>query len=170
VTGATEPAGGVVRSLRPPVHASTLVRSDVSHTFTVFVATIGTWWPSQPFSVGKARVRDITVENHVGGRVFETWDDGTRADWGEVLAWNPPDGFTITWLGTPAPTEVELTFRSLGPRLTRVAVEHRGWDLLTDEQLAEDCALPGGYSSGAYAIGWNRILAAFAAAVVAAET
>ncbi len=31
------------------------------------------------------------------------------------------------------------------PRLTRVAVEHRGWERLTAEELARDCALPGGY-------------------------
>jgi hypothetical protein len=55
---------------------------------------------------------------------------------------------------------------SLGPELTRVAVEHRGWDNLTDEQLGEDCALPGGYRSGAYATGWARILACL---VTAAE-
>ena len=29
-------------------------------------------------------------------------------------------------------------------------MDHRGWEALTDEQLAEDCALPGGYTSGAY--------------------
>jgi hypothetical protein len=27
--------------------------------------------------------------------------------------------------------------------LTRVAVEHRGWETLDDEQLREDCAAPG---------------------------
>jgi len=50
----------------------------------------------------------------------------------------------MTWTGTPAPTEAEFTFAALGPALTRVTVEHRGWETLTDEQLAEDCALPGG--------------------------
>ena len=44
-----------------------------------------------------------------------------------------------------------------------MAVEHRGWEALTEEQLAEDCALPGGYSSGGYAVGWARILGRFAA-------
>jgi hypothetical protein len=34
-----DPAAGVVRS-RPPVHQSTLVRSDRRHTFEVFVRTI----------------------------------------------------------------------------------------------------------------------------------
>ena len=65
----------------------------------------------------------------------------------------------------PAATEVELAFTPLGPGLPRVTVEHRGWEHLTDEQLGEDCALPGGYRSGAYATGWERILRCFAMAV-----
>ena len=86
-------------------------------------------------------------------------------DWGTLLAWDPPERFTMTWTGTPAATEVEFTFTALGPALTRVTVEHRGWEGLTEEQLAEDCALPGGYSSGAYSQGWETILACLARAV-----
>jgi hypothetical protein len=48
-----------------------------------------------------------------------------------------------------------------------VAVEHRGWDALSEAQLSEDCALPGGYASGAYATGWVRILTHLAAAAEA---
>jgi hypothetical protein len=51
--------------------------------------------------------------------------------------------------------------------LTRVAVEHQGWEALSDAQLGQDCHLPGGYSGGAYTTGWTRILAAFAQAVTA---
>jgi hypothetical protein len=65
----------------------------------------------------------------------------------------------MTWNTAAAVTEVELTFTEVGPALTRVAVERRGWEQLTDEQLAEDCALPGGYLGGAYHEGWARILA-----------
>ena len=159
-------ARGTVTPLRrPPVRQSTVVRSDVDHTFEVFVRTIGIWWPVQPFSAGQDRVRDVTVERRVGGRVYETWHDGTTVTWGELLAWDPPERFVMTWTFTPAPTEVELTFRALGPALTRVAVEHRGWEALSEEQAAEDCALPGGYAGGAYAAGWARILARLAAAV-----
>jgi len=110
-------------------------------------------------------VRDIRVEQRQGGRVFEIWDDGTKVDWGTLLIWQPPKRFAMTWTGTPAPTEVEFTFAALGPALTRVTVEHRGWEALTDEQLAEDCALLGGYSSGAYSRGWATILARLAGAV-----
>jgi hypothetical protein len=148
---------------RPPVRQSVLVRAPLRHTFATFVRTIGIWWPVQPFSAGKDRVRDITLEQREGGRVYEIWADGTEVNWGELTAWSPPDGFVMCWRGTPVPTEAELSFTALGRELTRVAVEHRGWEALTEEQLGEDCALPGGYSSGGYAIGWARILGCFAA-------
>jgi hypothetical protein len=167
MTAAEKPGGrsAVTALRRPPVRQATLVRASAQHTFGTFVTTIGAWWPVQPFSAGKDRVRDVTVEQRPGGRVYETWDDGTEVDWGALTAWEPPRRFVMTWNGTPAATEVELTFTALGPGLTRVAVEHRGWDTLTDEQLAEDCALPGGYSSGAYSAGWATILRSAADAI-----
>jgi uncharacterized protein YndB with AHSA1/START domain len=154
---------------RPPVRQSTIVRSDIGHTFDTFVRTIGTWWPVDPFSAGKHRVRDIIVERRAGGRVYESWSDGTEVDWGELLAWEPPDRFVMTWNQTPVPTEVELSFVALGPALTRITVEHRGWEALTDEQLAQDCALPGGYLGGSYSSGWARILSRAAAVLGAQE-
>jgi uncharacterized protein YndB with AHSA1/START domain len=161
MTAPAEPAPPV--PLRPPpVRQATTVRSDQAHTFETFVATIGVWWPVTPFSRGGDRVRDVTIERHEGGRVYETWDDGTEADWGRILAWDPPHRFVMTWENTPVATEVELSFRALGPALTRVSVEHRGWEALTARQLAEDCAMPGGYSTGSYSIGWITILGRFA--------
>jgi uncharacterized protein YndB with AHSA1/START domain len=150
---------------RPPVRQATVVRSDVHHTFDTFVRTIGAWWPVQPLSIGKDRVRDVTVERRLGGRVYETWDERTTVDWGAVVAWEPPARLVLSWNQTPAATEVELTFRSLGPALTRVALEHRGWESLTEEQLAEDCAAPGGYRSGAYSSGWALVLERFASSL-----
>lgn len=150
---------------RPPVRRDVLVRSGVAHTFDVFVRTIGVWWPRQPYSVGGERVSDVAVEPHVGGSVHETWDDGTVREWGRILAWEPPHRLVMTWVCSPAVTEVELVFTALGPELTRVAVEHRGWEALSDEQAARDCAQPGGYASGGFDTGWATILAALAAAV-----
>ncbi|MBC3189845.1 SRPBCC domain-containing protein [Pseudonocardia sp. C8] len=152
---------------RPPVRRSTLVRSDRAHTFEVFVATIGAWWPVLPYSAGRERVRDVVVEARPGGRVHETWDDGTTVVWGELLVWDPPHRFVMTWTATPAPTEVELTFAALGPALTRVEVCHRGWEALSEAQLTEDCAQPGGYTSGAYGRGWSHILGCFTTAAEA---
>ena len=149
---------------RPPVRQSTLVRSSRQHTFEVFVRTIGTWWPVDPFSAGRDRVRDVTFEERAGGRVYETWQDGTEIEWGTLLAWEPPGRFVMTWSVTLVATEVELTFAELGPALTRVTATHRGWERLTDEQLARNCALPGGYAGGAYRKGWAQVLDRLAAA------
>lgn len=63
---------------RPPVRHSVLVRAPLRLTFDTFVRTIGIWWPVQPFSSGKERVRDITLDQREGGRVYQTWDDGTE--------------------------------------------------------------------------------------------
>ena len=149
---------------RPPVRQSVLVRSDRQHTFETFVRTLGTWWPVNPFSSGKDRIRAVTFEPEVGGRIYETWQDGTEVDWGEVLAWEPPARFVMSWNLTPVPTEIELTFTEVGPGLTRVAVEHRGWERLTEEQIASDCVLPGGYLGGSYEKGWALILGRLATA------
>ncbi len=146
---------------RPPVRQSAMVRSTLDHTFDVFVREIGIWWPLQPFSIGKERIRAVTFERILGGRVFETWDDGTVREWGRVLDWGPPDRFTMSWNITGTPTEVELRFTAEDTDRTRVDLEHRGWDKLTEAQLSEACALPGGYLGGSFAAGWTRILAEF---------
>lgn len=159
------PANAVAALRRPPVRQSTIVRSDVVHTFDTFVRTIGVWWPVTPFSAGRDRVRDVTFERRLGGRVYETWQDGTEVDWGTLRAWEPPQRFVMSWHMTPVTTEVELRFSALGPALTRVEVEHRGWEALTGEQLAADCALRGGYTGGAFGRGWARILACLATAI-----
>ena len=86
---------------------------------------------------------------------------------------NEAGRFTLVFLAAPKDLdrsaaerspEVELTFTVLGPALTRVAVEHRGWEALSDAQLGEDCARPGGYLGGAFVRGWEEILGRLTAA------
>ncbi|GAA5076995.1 hypothetical protein HNP84_003628 [Thermocatellispora tengchongensis] len=161
-----------------PLRSSVLVRSDREHVYDVFVREIGHWWPTRPLSLGGGRVTAVTVEPRLGGRVYEVWRDGTEVDWGEILVWEPPERFAMTWEPTAltadpedpadlpeeapvrrveggAVTEVELRFQELGPALTRVEVEHRGWERLSHE-LA--CAYPPGYAAG-----WHMLLTRLAA-------
>lgn len=146
----------VIPLRRPPIRQSTVVRSNLAHTFDVFVDTLGDWWPLRPYSLGQDRVREVVFERAAGGRVYEVWTDGTDVTWGHLRAWEPPHRFVMTWGALPPGTEVELTFRGLGPALTRVAVEHRGWENLTEEQIA---------AAGDYRAGWAAVLAAFPAHV-----
>ena len=145
---------------RPPIRQSTTVRAGRAHTFDVFVDALDQWWPLRTHSLGNERVTGVTVERRAGGRVYETWDDGQQRIWGTLLAWEPPSRFVLTWdIVTPRVTEVELRFRELAPSLTRVDLEHRGWDKLTD---ADFDALRERHDS--YANGWAMILRLFTAA------
>ncbi|MEU4625131.1 SRPBCC domain-containing protein [Actinoplanes sp. NPDC023801] len=141
---------------RPPIRQSTLVRSGREHTFEVFVRDIGSWWPTRSHSLGLEKVATVTIERELGGRIYETWTDGNQVDWGEVIVWQPSERFGMTWTSLPQVTEVELTFTALAPALTRVALEHRGWERLTAEQVAAATSLSGGYEAG-----WQRILQIF---------
>ena len=155
---------------RPPVRQSITVRSSQQHTFSVFVRELGAWWPLQPFSMGKERIREVTFERELGGRVYETWHDDSEHDWGRVLIWEPHDRFAMSWNITGTPTEVEVRFSTEGQNVTRVDLEHRGWENLTEAQLSEACALPGGYLGGSFREGWSRILGCFVAAAQASES
>jgi hypothetical protein len=137
-----------------------MVRSSVEHTFEVFVDKLDQWWPLRTHSQGKERVASVTVERRAGGRVYETWHDGETRTWGTLLAWDPPQRFVLTWdIIAPRVTEVELTFRELAPSLTRVEVEHRGWEKLSDTDLELI-----GEKRESYDGGWAMILRLFSEA------
>ncbi|MFC0680073.1 SRPBCC domain-containing protein [Lysobacter korlensis] len=147
---------------RPPVRQSTTVAAPRARTFDTFAGRLAEWWPLDPFSFGgAARIATVTLDARIGGEVLEHWHDGTTRAWGTLLTWDPPAEFSMTWNVTGEPTEVELRFLELGDRLTRVELEHRGWERLTPEQVAAACALPGGYAGGAFRQGWLTILTAF---------
>lgn len=140
---------------RPPIRQSTIVRSSAEHTFDTFIRTLDQWWPLRTHSRGGEQAVSVTCEERVGGRVYETWADGQTRTWGTLLAWDPPQRFVLTWDAIEPPvTEVELTFQTLGPSLTRVHVEHRGWERLSEEEL--------GHVERDYSRGWALILRRFA--------
>lgn len=145
-----------VRALHDPIRQATTVRSDRTHTFGVFVRRLGDWWPTRTHSQGQDKVVTVHLEERLDGRVYETWADGQEKDWGRVIIWEPPERFAITWHTLSEVTEVEVRFHELGPALTRVELEHRGWERLPADEVIEMTTPPGGYPDG-----WRHILALF---------
>ena len=144
-----------------PVVVAVEVGRGVEEAFRVFTAEIAAWWPVADHSVEPDRVEAVVLEAGVGGRLYERWHDGGRADWGRVLAWEPPARLLLSWQPNPdrpAPTEVEVRFLALEPDRTRVELVHRGWERLGD---------PGAGSRAGYETGWPGALAAFAATAMA---
>ena len=144
-----------------PVVVAIDVRRGIEEAFRVFTAEIGAWWPVAGHSVEPDRVETVVLEAGVGGRLYERWHDGGQADWGRVLAWEPPARLLLSWSPNPdrpAPTEVEVRFVAVEPDRTRVELEHRGWERLGDQ---------GPRPRTSYERGWPGVLEAFAGAATA---
>jgi uncharacterized protein YndB with AHSA1/START domain len=131
--------------------------------FQVFAERMTTWWPLETHHIGSAAPAEVVIEPRVGGRCFERGVDGSECDWGRVVAWEPPARFVFTWEISPEwkadasfRTEVEVRFVALGPRRTRVELEHRHLDRYGPKQGEMRTAFdsPGG---------WAGILQRFAA-------
>jgi uncharacterized protein YndB with AHSA1/START domain len=145
-----------------PIIRTIIVRSPVEDAFRVFTEQMGTWWPLETHSIAVdqelgQRAETVTVDGREGGRIQEILQDGSTLDWGAVVAWEPPHRVVYSWKPndrpTP-PTEVEVRFTAEG-EVTRVDLEHRGWEGLGE--IAEEIRPL--YSSEG---GWTMVLGLYA--------
>lgn len=134
-----------------PVRKSVAVPLPVDRAFTLFTERIGQWWPLGKFSISERRAVDCAFEPCVGGLLFERRDDGECFPWGTVLVWEPPHRFVVTWHpGRDAATAQELEVRFIGGSdITRVELEHRGWEALGSDAHE---------TRGGYENGWDTVL------------
>ena len=108
------------------------VACPAEHAFAMWTERIGTWWPPNHTVTGEP---DLTVvlEGRLGGRIYERTGDGAEHDWGAVTVWVPPTRLGYSWhLGrqdTDA-TDVEVRFIAQSERVTRIEIEHSGWERL----------------------------------------
>jgi hypothetical protein len=85
--------------------------------------------------------------------------------WGRVLAWDPPGRLLLAWqidadwrYDPDLESEVEVLFRELGPKRTRVELEHRKLEAFGDkaEVMRELFETPKA---------WESVLAAYVSAL-----
>ena len=108
------------------IRKTVLVDFTPEEAFDLFTARIAKWWPVRTHSYGGDEVKDVVLEPHVGGRLYEVTAEGEQ-DWGKVLAWEPPTRLLLDWqIGDASGTEVEVTFSPEGPG-SRVVLQHRGF-------------------------------------------
>lgn len=122
-----------------PVRKSIRVKASQEHAFDVFTSGLGRWWPTT-HSIGKPPMKTAVLEPRLGGRWYELSEDGSQADVGHVLAWEPPHRLVISWdingqwrPDTTVASEIEVQFIAEGPQSTRVEVEHRKFEVLGEE-------------------------------------
>ncbi len=126
----TEQAVGTDLQMEP-IRLSAVVSQPAAEAFRLFTEGIGEWWPlHEGFSYGGEHAKEVHLEPVTGGRFYERYADGQEFDVGRVLVYEPPTRIVFTWQGGwAAPTEVEVRFSAEGP-VTRVDLEHRGWERL----------------------------------------
>jgi uncharacterized protein YndB with AHSA1/START domain len=115
-----------------PIHLAFEVECPVDHAFDVWSARIAQWWPKD-HTVSAEDGLTVVLEGRPGGRIFERRRGGLEHDWGEVTIWEPPTRLGYTWhlnRDRSDATEVEIRFVPRDDGLTRVEIEHRGWERL----------------------------------------
>ncbi len=138
-----------------PVQKSIFVRRRPEDAFRLFTE-MQRWWPLKDgMSWGGDRANEIIFEGRVGGRFFERYRDGEEYEVGRVTVFDPPARVVFTWKAPSwdASTEVEVRFAAEADG-TRVTLEHRGWERLTEEIRRK---------SDGYDRGWDFALSRFAA-------
>ncbi|MES2169750.1 MAG: SRPBCC domain-containing protein [Actinomycetota bacterium] len=137
-----------------PIRREVIVNATPERAFTLFTDEIGEWWPVQSHSVWEGSVA------FEGATLVERTADAETV-WAEVLEWNPPLAFTMSWHpgtdpATATQVRVEFTAHDDG---TLVTLTHSGWERRADADAA----------SREYGEGWIIVLGRFAAAAEPAD-
>jgi uncharacterized protein YndB with AHSA1/START domain len=144
------------QTLLAPVIKTINVRLPIEAAFRLFTERTSTWWPLATHSVGGESVVDCRLEGQVGGRFYEIQADGMQAEWGQVLAWEPPRRLVFTLHPGRTPefaSLVEVTFQSEGNGCC-LTLTHTNWEACGENAAAERLG---------YERGWESILKRFQA-------
>jgi Activator of Hsp90 ATPase homolog 1-like protein len=120
--------------------------------FETWTRRCATWWPRSHTMSGDPSA--IIFEPRAGGRIVEHGVDGDH-EWGEVLAWEPPDRLRCLWhpfFDRSEATELDITFRAVATG-TAIRLEQSGWDRLGDAATPRRTRTEGA---------WSVVTAAFA--------
>ena len=119
------------------------VKAAVADVFEAYVERIDAWWPRQgkrfrySFAPKGVDPHHIRFEPRVGGRLYETFSDGSEYVIGAIREYAPPDRIAYTWKAPDwnAETLVDVTFEKAG-ETTIVRVRHTGFEKLGQPGLA----------------------------------
>ena len=143
-----------------PLRITREIRCSPEHAFDVWTTRLSTWWPKGHSASGDPDTV-VTLEPHLGGRIFERTPDGREIDWGEITEWSPPRRLGYRWhiaWDVAQATDVQLIFVDLGDDRTRLEIVHTGWERFGDEAERLRTANTGG---------WDALLSGFLAAAEA---
>ncbi|SHM40618.1 SRPBCC family protein [Mucilaginibacter sp. OK098] len=120
-----------------------LVEASQATAFKVFSEQMDLWWP-RTHHIGKSPMTEQVLEPGPNGRWFSRHEDGSEANIGHVLQWDPNGLLVLAWkingdfqYDPELLTEVEVQFIPQGPKTTTVKFEHKNLNRLTGPKVVE---------------------------------
>ena len=146
------------------------VAASPDEAFERFTGEIGAWWrPSALFQFTAGKSGRLAFESGAGGRLIESYDDGTVFEIGRIRVWEPPTRLVLGWrqasFAHGQETELHVRFDAIGAE-TRVTVEHFGWDAIPQRHAARH-GFPLGVFQLRLAEWWQALLASYEESVSA---
>jgi uncharacterized protein YndB with AHSA1/START domain len=140
------------------------VNAAPGRAFAAFTGEIGRWWRHNGlFQFTRGRTGVLSFEPGAGGRLIETYEDGSVFVIGEVRVWEPPHRLVVAWrqasFTATQSTELHVRFEEAGAQ-TRVTVEHFGWDAIPARHAARH-GLPLATFQRRFAEWWQVLLRGF---------
>jgi uncharacterized protein YndB with AHSA1/START domain len=133
------------------------VPGSPEHVFDLFTKHMLKWWPTD-HHLATSPVVAMTVEPHVGGRIYDRSEDGSESSWGQVTQWDPPARLEFAWMITGTwqletdvqkASRVAVSFTADGDRTRVVVVHNEFWRLPEGgEGMAGTVATPEGWALG----------------------
>ena len=140
----------------PSIKKDFVVETPQDKAFKVFTENIDKWWP-RTHHIGATPMTEMVLEPRVNGRWFTRHEDGSEADIGTVLTWDPYGLIVLSWqingVFKYVPglvTEVEVQFIPEGSNRTRVKFEHKDLDRLGEGVHTSGMDEGWGYIMGLY--------------------
>lgn len=115
-----------------PIVLALELEASPEDCYRSFVSGFGDWWPTHTHSLSRDPQTRCALQARPGGRVFETFPDGTEHVWGEVITARTGEVLRFTWHpGREAASAqwVEVDFEATSSG-TRVTLTHGGWEAL----------------------------------------
>jgi uncharacterized protein YndB with AHSA1/START domain len=118
------------------IKTDVVVDAPLEHAFRVFTERFDQIKPRE-HNMLQVDIAESVLEPGSGGRVYDRGVDGSKCQWGRVLAYEPPARIVFTWDISPQwqietdldrTSEVEVRFTEETPERTRVTLEHRHLD------------------------------------------
>jgi uncharacterized protein YndB with AHSA1/START domain len=134
------------------VRREIVVNATPERAFEVFTDGFDSWWP-RTHKIGAAELAKAVIDPE-SMRWYELGADGSRCDWGAILAYEPPGRLLLEWriggdwgceTDPAAVSEIDVTFTPEGDA-TRVTLEHRNLDRHTaPDELKSAVGSEGGW-------------------------